>query len=76
MNPRYTSIQPRKNINADFLFTYQANAWTALYVGYNSNAQNIDLVPTSTGAQIVGTPNRFMNDAHQFFAKFSYLLRF
>ncbi len=76
VNPRFTSVQPRKNINADFLFAYQANAWTALYVGYNGNAQNINLVPVSGGARIIYTPEGFINDAHQFFAKFSYLIRF
>jgi uncharacterized protein DUF5916 len=76
VNARYTSIEHRKNINADFLFTYQVNAWTALYAGYNSNAQNIDLVATSTRSKIVRTTEGFINDAHQFFAKFSYLIRF
>ena len=76
VNPRFTSIHPRKNINADFLFAYQANAWTAVYVGYNGNAQNINLVPAPGGSKIVYTPEGFINDARQFFAKFSYLIRF
>ena len=76
MNPRFTSIPTPKNINADFLMAYQLNAWTALFVGYNGNAQNIDLVSTSTGSKIIRTPQGFINDAHQFFAKFSYLIRF
>jgi hypothetical protein len=46
-----------------------------LYVGYNGNAQNIDLVPTATGSELLRT-NYFTHDARQFFIKFSYLLRF
>jgi hypothetical protein len=76
VNAVFTNIENRKSFNADFLFTYQANAWTALYVGYNGNAQNIELVPTSSGSRIAYTPQGFINDAHQFFAKFSYLIRF
>ena len=76
VNPEFTSLEKRKNINTDVLFSYQLNAWTALYVGYNGNAQNIDLVPTSTGSRIVRTEHGFINDGRQFFAKFSYLVRF
>ncbi len=75
-NPQLTSLESRKGINTDLLFAYQANPWTALYVGYNSNAQNIELVPTAAGSRVVRTPTGFINDAHQFFAKFSYLVRF
>jgi hypothetical protein len=75
-NSSLTSLETRKNVNTDLLFAYQLNAWTALYVGYNNNAQNIDLVPTATGSKIVRTPGEFIRDAHQFFAKFSYLMRF
>ena len=76
VNPEFTSLEKRKNINTDILFSYQMNAWTALYVGYNGNAQNIDLVPTTTGSRIVRTQDGFINDGRQFFAKFSYLVRF
>lgn len=74
-NQRYTALETRKNFNADLLATYQVNAWTALYVGYNSNLQNRDLVPTATGAELTRFPNRFINDGKQLFVKFSYLLR-
>jgi hypothetical protein len=75
-SPELTSLETRKNFNADFLFAYQLNAWTAFYAGYNSNVQNIDIVPTPTGSRIIRTPDDFINDGHQFFAKFSYLVRF
>ncbi|MCH6554667.1 MAG: hypothetical protein IH793_10985, partial [Acidobacteria bacterium] len=75
-NPDLTALETTKNINADILITYLVNPWTALFVGYNGNAQNLDVVPTATGAQIVRPRRRFINDAKQFFVKFSYLLRF
>jgi hypothetical protein len=74
-NPQFTSLPTTKNFNGDFLFTYLLNPWTALYVGYNGNAQNLDLIPTEMGEQVVRTPY-FTHDARQFFVKFSYLLRF
>lgn len=70
--------ETRKNVNADFLITYLLNPGTALFVGYNSNAQNLALVPKSlTGeTDITRPPNLYINDAKQFFVKFSYLYRF
>jgi predicted porin len=75
-NPEFTDEETTKNINADFLLTYLINPWTALYVGYNSNAQNIHIVPTDSGAEIARRRNGFLNDGKQFFVKFSYLFRF
>jgi len=74
-NPALTSLETSKNINADFLFTYLVNPWTALYIGYNSNHQNVDLLTSPAGTQLVHTRG-FLNDARQFFVKFSYLIRF
>jgi len=74
-NPSLTSHETTKNFNADFLFTYLVNPWTALYVGYNGNHRNIDLLTSPVGQQLVRSPE-FMNDARQFFVKFSYLVRF
>jgi hypothetical protein len=74
-NQQRTSLETTKNINADFLFTYLLNPWTALYVGYNGNQQNYDLLTNPAGNQLVRSQT-FMNDARQFFVKFSYLLRF
>ena len=70
-----TRLDTRKNFNADFLFTYLLNPWTALYVGYNSNHRNVALVPVGYGNGIVVSDD-FLNDARQFFVKFSYLLQF
>ena len=74
-NPELTSLETSKNFNADFLLTYLVNPWTALYVGYNGNVQNIELLETPAGSEIIRSPH-FINDAKQFFIKFSYLLRF
>ncbi len=58
--------------------TYQVNPWTALYVGYNSNLQNIDLLadPLAGTTTVVRMPRGFINDGRQLFVKFSYLLRY
>ena len=87
-NPELTSLSTRKNVNADLLLTYRVNPWTALFVGYNSNAQNLLLcegqgivgtgcpdLPAGTG-ELIRTRNRFVNDSRQVFVKFSYLVRF
>lgn len=75
-NPEFTALDTTKNFNADFLITYLINPGTALYIGYNGNAQNIDLLPTDSGTEISRPRRRFINDAKQFFVKFSYLFRF
>ncbi|MFQ5695142.1 MAG: hypothetical protein ACE5HB_04060, partial [Terriglobia bacterium] len=87
-NPAFTPLETAKNFNADFLLTYLVNPWTAVFVGYNGNAQNI-LLCRGPGSKGPGCPNlaagtstlirprrRFINDARQFFVKVSYLLRF
>ena len=74
-NRQMTSLETSKNINADFLFTYLVNPWTALYVGYNGNHQNLDLLNSPAGMQLARSRS-FLNDSRQFFIKFSYLVRF
>jgi hypothetical protein len=75
-NPFFTSVQPGKNFNADFLITYLVHPSTALYVGYNSNLQNVlsPLQADATGNLLTG--DRFVNDGKSFFVKASYLFRF
>jgi hypothetical protein len=74
-NPLLSSLSPTKNFNTDFLITYLVHPGTAVYVGYNSNLQNLDrgLIPTPTGLRT--TRNDFLNDGRQFFVKVSYLWR-
>ncbi len=72
-NPDQTSLKTSKNINGDFLLTYLVNPWTALYVGYNDNRRDLDLLQQEMG--LMGRRARgFLNDSRQFFIKFSYLL--
>src|SRR5262249_3129409 len=75
-NPRFTSLSKIKNFNADFLLTYLVHPGTALYVGYNSNLQNLDpaLALDPNGSLL--RPRAFINDNRQFFVKVSYLFRF
>jgi hypothetical protein len=75
-NEKLTSLEDRRNLNADFLITYLVNPWTALYVGYNSNRQNLSLTHDEDGVHLIRTTGSLMNDANQFFLKFSYLLGF
>lgn len=75
-NETLTSLPTVKNFNLDLLMTYLVNPGTALFVGYNGNAQNIDLIDTPTGRRLIRPRARFENDAWQFFVKFSYLFRF
>jgi hypothetical protein len=75
-NPELSSLSPTRNFNADFLVTYLVHPGTAIYVGYNSNLQNLDrrLIPTPTG--LLTTQDGYINDSRQFFVKASYLFRF
>ena len=75
-NESLTSLPTVKNFNFDALVTYLVNPWTALYVGYNGNAQNIDLIDTFNGRRLIRPRGSFENDAWQIFVKFSYLFRF
>ena len=75
INSDFTSLEDRRNFNADVLFTYLLNPWTALYVGYNGNRQNLDLINEWNGRNVIRTRGSLMNDANQFFLKFSYLFR-
>ena len=70
-----TTITPRRNVNADVLLTCLINPWTALYVGYNGNAQNLELSDTSGGGRVLRRTGALASDAWQVFAKWSYLFR-
>jgi len=76
-NPRFTSLATTKSVNADFLISYLLHPGTAVYVGYNSNLQNLDpSLGLGPDGALLRTRSRFMNDSRQFFVKISYLLRF
>lgn len=77
-NPTISSLPRTKNFNADFLITYLIHPGTAIYVGYNSDLENLNrnlAVDPVTGF-ILTTPRGYINDGRQFFVKASYLFRF
>ena len=41
----YTSVPTQKEFNTDFLITYLVHPGTAIYIGDNSDLQNLDVVP-------------------------------
>jgi len=75
-NPAFTFLETTKNFNADFLITYLVHPSTAVYVGYNSNLENV-LLPLRNdvdGDLLHG--GRMRNDGRGLFVKASYLFRF
>jgi hypothetical protein len=86
-NPGFTTLPNSKNFNGDVLFTYLLNPGTAIYVGYNSNLQNLDpslqrvcgglaCAPGQSFDGLLRTRNNFINDGRQVFIKLSYLFRY
>lgn len=86
-NPGFTTLQTTKQFNGDVLFTYLLNPGTAIYVGYNSDLQNIDPIlqrtcgglacaPGESFDGLLRTRNSFINDGRQIFIKLSYLFRY
>jgi hypothetical protein len=75
-NPSFTSLQTTKNFNADFLVTYLLHPSTAIYVGYNSNLENILNPPQLDDNGNLARDGRLVNDGRNFFVKASYLFRF
>ncbi|HWY19907.1 MAG TPA: DUF5916 domain-containing protein [Candidatus Acidoferrum sp.] len=74
----YTYLPTQKQFNADFLLTYLVHPGTAVYVGYNSDLQNLDhgLMHDSAGLAGLYTSKGYINDSRQFFVKVSYQFRF
>jgi len=75
INPSLTRLTQHRRLNGDLLATYLVNPWTALYVGYNSNFLNRDLLLDPLGNQLVNTGTDLNKDAEQVFVKFSYLFQ-
>ena len=74
-NPALTSLTDQRNFNVDLLGTYRLNPWTAVFVGYNTNARNIEILDQPAGRSIQRTGRDLQNDANQFFVKISYLFK-
>jgi hypothetical protein len=74
----YTYEPTTKEFNADFLITYLVHPGTAIYIGYNSDLQNLNrnLAVNPLIDSIETTPSGYMNDSRQFFVKVSYMFRF
>jgi hypothetical protein len=75
-NPALTTLQNTKTFNGDVLFTYLLHPGTAIYVGYNSDLQNLDPSLAQTPDGLLRTRSSFINDGRQFFIKVSYLFRY
>jgi len=69
-----TSLERDKSLNFDVLVRYVLNPWSALFVGFNSNSSNFNIIDTEDGTELVRTHD-LRRDGEQFFVKFSYLLR-
>jgi hypothetical protein len=73
--PTALSRLPRdENLNLDLLFRYVLNPYSALYVGFNNNESNWQLVETDQGPRVLPT-DELARDGQQVFVKFSYLLQ-
>jgi Domain of unknown function (DUF5916)/Carbohydrate family 9 binding domain-like len=72
----YTYLPTEKQFNADVLLTYLVHPGTAIYVGYNSDVQNLDHSLTQDPLAGLFTAKGYMNDSRQFFVKVSYQFRF
>ena len=74
----YTYLPTQKEFNADFLLTCLVHPGTAIYLGYNSDLQNLDheLRPDPAGLAGLYSAKGYINDSRQFFVKVSYLFRF
>jgi hypothetical protein len=72
----YTFLPTEKQFNADFLLTYLVHPGTAIYVGYNSDLQNLDRSLMHDPSAGLFTSKGYINDSRQFFVKVSYQFRF
>jgi len=72
----YTYLPTEKEFNADFLITYLVHPGTAIYVGYNSDLQNLNRELEQDPLAGLYSAKPFINDSRQFFVKVSYQFRF
>ena len=83
-NPLVSALDRTKQISTEFLLTWLPHPGTAIYVGYDSDLQNLGR--SLCNRTVTGTcdPNntdapratQYLNDGRQLFIKASYLLRF
>jgi hypothetical protein len=74
----YTYLPTQKQFNTYFLMTYLIHPGTAIYVGYNSELENLDhsLMQDPAGLAGLYTAKGLINDSRQFFVKVSYQFRY
>ncbi len=74
-NQALVDLDHERRFNADVLFTYLLNPWTAVYVGYSDGYENQPLAPISSPP-----PSRadlpLTSVGRQVFVKLSYLFRY
>jgi hypothetical protein len=76
-NPQFTSLQTTKALNFDFLFAYLPHPGTEVYLGYNTDQQNLDpALAVDPNMNILRTRSLATTDGRQFFVKVSYQFRF
>lgn len=69
-----TRLDTNENLNFDLLLRYVLNPWSALYVGYNSNSSNFDIIKDEeSGRRELVLSDNLRQDGEQLFVKFSYL---
>ena len=71
--PGLSRLTRDENLNLDVLFRYVLNPWSALYVGYNNNESNLQLVENEDGSTELVRTEDLARDGRQIFVKFSYL---
>jgi hypothetical protein len=71
-----TRLERTEEVNGDLLLTYLINPWTAFYLGYNGNYDNIEIIGKEPNREIVRTDGDLLRDARQIFIKASYMFRF
>jgi hypothetical protein len=69
-----TRLVDDKNLNFDILLRYVINPWSALYVGYNSNQSNFEIIEVEDEREVMVT-NDLKKDGDQIFVKFSYMFQ-
>jgi len=73
--PGLTRLTREENLNLDVLFRYVLNPWSALYVGFNNNESNLQIVENEQGQTELVRGEELARDGQQIFVKFSYLLQ-
>lgn len=74
-DPARSALERVDRWNADLLVTWQRDPWTAVYLGWNSNRENLAILDPGTGPVVVRTPSGRIENARQVFLKVSWLFR-